>query len=187
MRQPYLGPLWSPSFLFSLAPALQSRFRSNLSLALSRFISALRYMVRSPPSRSIAQHVWKFEMYVYPRFRSFIWPHVRRQTYRIAGNFREAEIFARFSRSNTSSRKFVLAKICSSTNFLLITSRAQCLRAVDPVNQQKIDLFCHRSIEQLWKIFATYDQLAANANRSSELAPSLWHGSFSPTATDTLW
>ena len=34
----YLGPLWSPSFLFSLAPALQSRSRRNLSLALSRFI-----------------------------------------------------------------------------------------------------------------------------------------------------
>ena len=32
----------------------------------------------------------------------------------------------------------------------------------------------------------TYDQLAATANRSSELAPSLWYGSFSLTATDTL-
>ena len=29
-----------------------------------------------------------------------------------------------------------------------------------------------------------YDQLAATANRSSELAPFLWHGSFSLTAID---
>ena len=36
---PYLGPLWSPSFLFSLAPALQSRSRCNLSFTLSKFIS----------------------------------------------------------------------------------------------------------------------------------------------------
>ena len=35
---PYLGLLWSPSFLLSLAPVLQSCFRRNLSLALSRFI-----------------------------------------------------------------------------------------------------------------------------------------------------
>ena len=32
----------------------------------------------------------------------------------------------------------------------------------------------------------TYDQLTATANRSSKLAPSLWHGSFSLTASDTL-
>ena len=30
----------------------------------------------------------------------------------------------------------------------LLTSRAQCLRVADPVNWQKVDLFCHRSIEQ---------------------------------------
>ena len=55
--------------------------------------------------------------------------------------------FSRFSRLNTSSRNFVPVKICSSKNFLL-TSQAQCLRATDPVNRQKADLFCRRSLEQ---------------------------------------
>jgi len=39
------------------------------------------------------------------------------------------------------------------------------------------------------EIFATYDNspvITATANRSSELAPSPWHGSSLPTATDTL-
>ena len=35
----------------------------------------------------------------------------------------------------------------------LLTSRAQCLRVANPVNCQKVDLFCHRSIEQTVEIF----------------------------------
>ena len=60
--------------------------------------------------------------------------------------------FSRFSRSNTSSQKFVPTKIFSSKMFLL-TSQAQCLRVVDPVNCQKVDLFCRRSIKQTAEIF----------------------------------
>ena len=44
-------------------------------------------------------------------------------------------------------------------------------------------------IEQTAEVFAIYDNspvITATANRSSELAPSLWHGSSSPTVTDTL-
>ena len=48
---PYLGPF---CFLFSLAPALQSRSRHNLSLVLSRLISVeLHGEDWSPPLRSI--------------------------------------------------------------------------------------------------------------------------------------
>ena len=42
---------------------------------------------------------------------------------------------------------------------------------------------------KLRKYFATYDNstvITVTANRSSELAPSLWHGSSLLTATDTL-
>ena len=35
----------------------------------------------------------------------------------------------------------------------LLTSRAQCPRVADPVNCQKVDLFCRRSIEQTAEIF----------------------------------
>ena len=94
--------------------------------------------------------------------------------------------FSRFLRSNTSSQKICSCEKFFLQNFLLSTSRAQCLRAADPVNQQKVDAFCRRSIEQI-ACFATYDQLAATANRSSELAPSLWHGGFSLSATYTLY
>ena len=40
-------------------------------------------------------------------------------------------------------------------------------------------------VEALSKLFTTYDQFTVTetANRSSQLAPSLWHGSFLPTAT----
>ena len=71
--------------------------------------------------------------------------------YRIVGIFHEAEIFAIFM------IKHQLAKICFHENFsskmFLLTSRAQCLRVANPVNCQKVDLFCHRSIEQTVEIF----------------------------------
>ena len=51
---PYLSPLWPPSFLFSLAPVLQSSSSPFLSLqtqSVSVDSSALSYMVRSPLSQ----------------------------------------------------------------------------------------------------------------------------------------
>ena len=60
--------------------------------------------------------------------------------------------FSQFSWSNTSSQKFVPTKKFSSKMFLLM-SRAQCLRVADPVNCQKVDLFCHWSIEHTAEIF----------------------------------
>ena len=79
----------------------------------------------------------------------------------------------KFSRSNTSSRKFVPAKKFFSKNFLL-TSRAQFLRAADPVNWQKIYLFVVEASSKLRKRFATYDQLACrhrNCEQILVLAP----------------
>ena len=80
---PYLGPPWPPSFLFSLAPALQSSNSPFLSLQTPRGNPSLA----SHCCRKL-YHVCKIEMHVYLRFRSFnltirynIWPHVRRQTY----------------------------------------------------------------------------------------------------------
>ena len=62
---------------------------------------------------------------------------------------------------------------------MLTTSRAQYVQAADPVNRQKVDLCCHRNIEQTAEIFRdTYDQLAATANRSSELVPPHGKGVF---------
>ena len=65
--------------------------------------------------------------------------------YRIVGNFRDFH-------DQTQARK-----ICSHENFFLqmflLTSQAQCLRVVDPVNCQKVDLFCRRSIKQTAEIF----------------------------------
>jgi len=59
---PYLSPLWSSSFLFPLALALQSRSRHNLSLALCRFIGIELHSGESSIvfSRSIAQNIKKF-------------------------------------------------------------------------------------------------------------------------------
>ena len=72
---PYLGPLSSPSFLFSLAPALQSHSRRNLSLALSRFIDVELHSEESSVAihhTESFKHVCKFEMYAcIPLFRSF--------------------------------------------------------------------------------------------------------------------
>ena len=51
---------------------------------------------------------------------------------------------------------------------------------------RKLIYFVVEVSSKLWKFFVTYDQLAATANTSLELAPPLWHGSFSLTATDTL-
>ena len=74
--------------------------------------------------------------------------------------------------------KFVPMKLFSSKNVLL-TSQA---RAADPVNQQKNDLFCCRSIKQTAKKFSrptiNLPIITATVSRSSELDPSLWHGSF---------
>ena len=67
----YFGPLWPPSFLISLAPTLQSRSspflfsRCNLS-----FISVELHGEESFVAQKF-QHVCKFEMHVYLRFRSF--------------------------------------------------------------------------------------------------------------------
>ena len=85
------------------------------------------------------------------------------------GNFCEAEILAIFM------IKHQLTKICSHKNFsskvFLLTSRAQCLRVADPVNRQKVDLFCHRSIEQTAEICCDLRSTRRTANTSSELAP----------------
>ena len=56
---------------------------------------------------------------------------------RIVEKFRKAEIFAIFCDQTPAHE-----------NFLLRTSRAQRPRVADPVNRQKADLFCCRSIEQ---------------------------------------
>ena len=116
-----------------------------------------------------------------------------------SGNFRQAEILAIFAikhklAKNLFSQKFVLAKISSSKNFLRATSRAQFLRAADPVNRQKIDLFVVEESSKLQrasnKLFVTYDQLGCR-NRNCELilvlAPSIWQGSFSPVSCENLW
>ena len=56
------------------------------------------------------------------------------------------------ARENLFPQKFGLTKICPSINFLLM-SQAQCLWAAGSVNRQKVDLFCHRSINQTAEIF----------------------------------
>ena len=76
---PYPGPLWPPSFLFSLAPVLQSSsslflsLQWNLSLALSRFISVELHGEEAFVAQNIKKlkHVCKFEIRVYLRFHSF--------------------------------------------------------------------------------------------------------------------
>ena len=72
---PYLGPLSPPSCSpcrrrCSLAVALSSCFRCNLSLTLSRFISVELHGEESFVAQTF-QHVCKFEMHVYLRFCSF--------------------------------------------------------------------------------------------------------------------
>ena len=94
-----------------------------------------------------------------------------------------------FLQSNASSWKFVPMKISSSKNFLLTSwgSQEQCVWGADPVNRQK---FVVEPSRKLQKFFTTYDNfpvITTTVNRSSELAPSLWYASFSPTATYTLW
>ena len=92
---PYLSPLSSPCFLFSLAATLQSSSSPFLSLqkhCLSHSVdlSALSYTVRSPASHiKKFQHVCKFEMHImtctFVSVRSIkifgIWPHIHIQTY----------------------------------------------------------------------------------------------------------
>ena len=65
----------------SLAVALSSRSRRNLSLALSRFISVELHGEESFVAQKF-QYVCKFEMHMYLHsIKIFgIWPHVRKQT-----------------------------------------------------------------------------------------------------------
>ena len=83
--------------------------------------------------------------------------------------------FSRFSWSNTSSRKFVPTKIISSKIFLL-TSQAQYLWLADPVNCQKVDLFCCRSIEQTAEIFCVLRSTRRNCEYILGVSslPSAW-------------
>ena len=76
------------------------------------------------------------------------------------GNFRDTEIFAIFTIKHQLV-KFVPMKIFSSKMFLL-TSRAQCLRVTDPVNCQKVHLFCCRSIKQTAEIFCNLRSTRCN-------------------------
>ena len=103
------------------------------------------------------------------------------------GNFREAEIFTIFA------IKSQLVKICSRKNFFLQKFLADELRKSTTVclsrrSSKSTEILVEPS-SKLRKFFVIYDNspvITATVNRSSELVPSLWHGSFSPTATGTL-
>ena len=75
--------------------------------------------------------------------------------------------------------KIVPAKISSSKIFLLTNwgSRAQCVCTAE--TRSNCWIFLRHMIN--------LSVITATANRSSELALSLWHGSFSLTVTDTPW
>ena len=115
-----------------------------------------------------------------------------------------------YSRKFSRGRKFRDFRFLFSQKFLPL--KTSCWRAEDAEHSvfdpqiQQIDrkfvvepssmdniIPCVLCIEQTAEkifVFATYDNspvITATANRSSELAPSLWHGSSLPTATDTFW
>ena len=72
-------------------------------------------------------HIVKYPMYIIcsQPFKVFIPQDCEGVHQVLQSHTVQREIFAIFARSNTSSRKFVSAKISASKNFLLTTSRAQ--------------------------------------------------------------
>ena len=143
-------------------------------------------------------------------------PHKRQFNLRCSAGlkFHNIPYSGKFSRGRNFAIfaiKRQLAKISSSKNFLLTTrdelrtvTLSTCsvfkLSRRSSKSTEKLSLshqawmivprvLYYPCIEQSAEIFRDLRYLpviTATANRSSELAPSLWHGSSSPTATNTL-
>ena len=149
---------------------------------------------------SLAYGSWKYHAHSCNNSRYCMLTSVIRCIYRIAGNFRDQTLAC----ENLFLRKFLPQKFsCWWAEEAVLRrpswgGRAECIWAADPVVEpSSMDNIVPRVVyytiyasSKLRKFFATYDNspvITATANRSSELARSLWHDSSSPTATDTLW